>query len=176
MENLSWRIVKHSELKEQDRINISLLKEQHWPHGLASQLAWLQANVDEEDFHLLGENYSKHGKKLSAYLSLNNVSVEIDGRKTECIGLGSVCVDKTIEHSGLGRKLVMQANHYIESQKQKGILLCKQKLVRFYEKCEWNALTPKRIYVAGCQYEHEVMMYNNAILLEPEMILIQKNF
>ena len=154
--DMEWKIVKHSDLSQRDLLRICELKNQHWPYGMESQTQWMQNNLQDADYHLLG--LKEDEDRLTAYLTVTELTVERDGKSERMLGLGCVCVDKRIEHGGYGKQLVKAANAFIRSQQCEGILLCKDSLVGFYQKCGWNDCTYQTAEVAGGSYHNHIMM------------------
>ena len=154
-----------------DLRNIAVLKNQHWPYGMDSQIRWMKDNVSDEDSHLLGLN---EGHKLVAYITVAKLCVVIDGVSNNSIGIGGVCIDKELERQGYGRILVNKANDFIRQQSSNGLLLCKEKLVDFYKKCGWLDVSFNRATVAGNAFCHKIMAFPNTF--KCESITIDRNF
>jgi len=171
---MNWKLVKHKDLTMADGLRIAYLKEQHWPYGLESQILWMRDNIALDDVHLMGEKQDGDKIVLEAYITLSNLTVTIDNQQIDCIGVGGVCVDKTIQHSGIGRLLMQEAEMYITKQGRLGILLCKESLVSFYKKCGWKLVQYKSASVAGINYEHNIMLLGKNCTCSN--IIIDKNF
>ncbi len=169
---LFWKFVKHTELMFTDAVRIAELKDQHWPYGIPSQLGWIKNNFSNDDVHLIGEDADGI---IRAYLALVRVDVEYDSQKEKMIGIGGVCVDKTLAHKGYGRLLISKANESIRSSGKKGILLCKEPLREFYRKCGWKGLSVTDIRVAGEKYGHLVLAYPEIPDIKDKMV-ISRNF
>ena len=155
---MQWRIINHKDLKKEDEYQIVKLKDQHWVYGIKSQMDWIRENVKEEDVHLIGQLYSKEQLIIVAYLTMSKIQVRIDGNQYEAIGVGGVCVDRKKQHQGLGSILVYKANTIIQEKKKTGILLCKNNLIGFYERCKWEHLSFKKAIVADQKYDQEIMI------------------
>jgi len=157
-----------------EKLRIAELKEQHWQYGIESQLQWMKDNIISNDYHLMGEEVDGEVVSLRAYISIIQLNIKIDGEIYDALGIGGVCVDKSIEHSGYGKLLVREACKYIISKGKTGILLCNDELKNFYEKCGWNQLIFERAEVAGIRY------FNNIMLLfgvcKCSLITINRNF
>lgn len=169
-----WKVVKHGNLSMAEGLRIAYLKDQHWPYGLESQILWMKDSIELDDAHLLGEEQDGNNMVLKAYSTLTNLRIEIDEQHIDCIGVGGVCVDKAIQHFGIGRLLMNEARKYINSQNKLGILLCKDMLVPFYEKCDWRLLHYQSASVAGNNYVHDVMLLDKEWTCSS--IIIGKNF
>ena len=171
MMNLTWKIVKHTDLSIDDLHSIAVLKNQHWPYGIDSQIRWTKENVFDEDFHLMGMN---EDYRLVAYITISRLSVVIDGVSNEVLGIGGVCIDKEFEHHGYGKKMVNEANSFIQCQSLMGLLLCKENLVAFYKKCGWLDIEFECALVAGNAFSHKIMAFPNMFMCKS--IAIDRNF
>ena len=171
---MNWKIVKHRDLSMTEGLRIAYLKDQHWPYGLESQILWMRDNIEADDVHLMGEKQDGEKIDLLAYVTLTNVKTIIDEQQINCIGVGGVCVDKSKQHSGLGKLLMQEAGQYIISQGKTGILLCKDALVPFYEKCGWKLLKYQTAKIAENKYDHNIMLLYKECCCSK--IIIDKNF
>ena len=170
MTELLWTCVPHGELTEPDAAQIARLKDEHWRHGMDSQLRWMQAHHAADDLHLLGRDESG---ALIAYLTLVQVKATFDGCEKRLPGVGSVCVEKSVSRRGLGKRLMQKAGEYLESG---GILLCKETLRPFYEKCGWAVAEAAETTVAGERFSHLVMLYPAKCARRYDEITVDKNF
>ncbi len=171
---MKWRFVNHQNLLMAEGIRIAYLKDQHWPYGVESQILWMKKNIEMEDVHLMGEEQVSNNIVLRAYTTLSNINVELDNQNISCVGVGGVCVDKDVEHSGLGRLLLQEAEKYIINQDKLGILLCKESLTPFYQKCGWNELDYSEALVAGKKYDHSIMVLGEVSTCSN--IVVDRNF
>mgnify|MGYP000856164634 CR=1 FL=1 len=171
---MNWKVVKHKDLSMAEGLRIAHLKDQHWPYGLESQILWMKNNIAMDDAHLMGEEQDESEVDLRAYITFTNLVVMIDDLQVSCIGVGCVCVDKTVQHTGTGKNLMQEAEKYINEQGQMGILLCRDPLVPFYEKCGWKLVQYKSAFVAGNNYDHNIMLLGKNCACSN--IIIDKNF
>ena len=164
-------IQKHSELSEKQLNDIARLKDQHWPHGLESQKAWIANNFEEDDIHLI--LYSED--TAVAYASMNHICCTVDAVEEAVLGLGGVCVDKANQKQGLGRKIVEYANQYITTAGKIGLLLCHQALIGFYSLYGWKTVEFGKATVAEAPFEHFVMSFGKQYG-RVQTLAIPKNF
>lgn len=164
-------IKKHCDLSEKEWNEIAFLKEQHWPHGIESQKKWIAANFEENDLHII--LYQEDAPV--AYASLNVIRCVIDSAQEEMLGLGGVCVTKTHQKQGLGKKVVECANAYITASQQPGLLLCHKELTGFYSLCAWKMMDCQKVSVADEVFTHYVMSFgkNYGSVMR---LVIPKNF
>ena len=156
---MEWKIVKHKDLSINEGLQIAYLKDQHWQYGVESQIRWMKDNLFDDDKHLMGTVHDGNQQLLKAYTTLTSINVDFDGEVFECIGIGNVCVDKDSHHLGVGRLLMMESERYIKNQHKCGILLCKDPLIPFYEKCGWKLIRYRNAFVAGNRYDHNIMTF-----------------
>lgn len=171
---MTFRTVRHEDLTDLDARRIAALKDQHWTHGEASQLAWMAENVRPGDLHLMGEEPADGGVRLSAYMTLTRLQVRLDQTELDAWGVGCVCVDQTALHSGLGKQLVLEANRLIRDRQAPGFLLCKDSLVGFYQKCGWSPLSYQTASVAGVPYDKRMMTLTKTA--DAGFVQIDRNF
>ena len=174
MDGLNWKIIKHKDLTQAECLRIAQLKDEHWPYGLESQIQWMAQNIGIEDVHLMGEEQDGKNIILNAYITLTNIKVMIDNHNITCIGVGGVCVEKDLQHSGVGRLLMHEAEKYIVGQDKLGILLCKDSLIPFYSKCGWNIINYLTAVVAEKEYEYNIMLLGKSC--HCSNIIIDRNF
>ena len=171
MNEMEYNLVKHCDLSDDLRIKIAELKNQHWPYGIESQINWINNNTQANDYHLLGLD---NNRVIRAYLTIVNVKISNGEKIEDAVGIGGVCVDKRIEHSGIGKQLVTVANTYIKKKAKMGILLCKDMHIEFYKKCKWIKADYEMAFVDGQHFEEIVMTY--PCVLRSKSIVIDRNF
>lgn len=167
---MNCKIIKHENLLLEEGLKIAYLKNQHWPYGIESQILWMHNNIRRGDVHLLVEDDSV----LKAYCALVALNTVIDGVNNDCLGVGGVCVDVRFQHSGLGKSLMQEVKRYVNSLNKVGILLCKDALVNFYEKCGWNMLNYNMANIANNNYKHCIMLLEETRTCLD--VLIDRNF
>ena len=156
MKQYEIKIKQTNELTPDELKAVIRLKQQYWNYDDASQLAWLQKNVAEEDRHLL----ILEGQTLIAYLDAVWIDVELNGNPMRALGVGNICVAKSYTNSGVGAMLIAALNFQLKSDDVCGFLLCKDPLVSFYQKSNWQLLNAANIMVAGTAFSHSVMGYH----------------
>lgn len=171
--NIVWKFIVHKDMRD-ELIQIAALKDQHWTHGIASQIMWMEENIHSEDVHLVGINNDSN--EIIAYMALMNVNVIINNLSFAFLGLSNVCVDNRFAREGIGSQLVNQANRYIVENQKNGILLCKDSLIAFYNKNGWSLLKYKEAYIMDDSYNKNVMLFNVPLIPEDCSITISKNF
>lgn len=150
------------------------LKRQYWPYNDKEQKMWLNRNIESNDMHML---INREGVLL-AYLNAVKVDVNVNDSLHKMLGIGNVCVDRDSIHTGLGSILMTSINATIRTMNTSGILLCKEKLINFYETLNWNIVNADTS-IQGQPCEHFVMVYDPLRLVdfrESPHINISRNF
>lgn len=136
---MELEIIQHKDILFRDVFRVIKLKNIAWPHPIESQVKWILENQKEEDFHvILVDNH-----KDLAYLDLCPVKAEIDGVQTEFLGIGNVCTKN--QGLGHGAIIISKVNEYLKMNDKKGLLFCKDALIRFYSKYGWTLLSKDRV-------------------------------
>ncbi|MBR3289660.1 MAG: GNAT family N-acetyltransferase [Clostridia bacterium] len=174
LSELVWVLKPHRDLSDAEKQTIARLKDQHWRYGLASQLDWMERNLTAGDTHVMGLEPTGAGFALRAYATVTPCAIRLDGRDVTALGVGGVCVDQRVEHTGCGKKLLRAATAFIEERGQPGILLCRDALVPFYRKCGWSRLPCQTATVAGAAFGHNVMTTDDALCCTS--FAVDKNF
>lgn len=144
------------ELTDGELKSIIELKNQHWKHDEGEHRRWMEENILPDDFHLFMREDA-----LLGYLNLVHVDVTIDQEKCRMLGIGNVCVNQENEHMGMGGILMAAANAFIKKQQLCGILLCRNSLVKFYSKSNWEILNAQNMSISVEKYVHNVMVYDS---------------
>ena len=173
---MDYIIQRNDSLTEKQKETVIALKQQHWPYPYESQKRWMDENLREDDLHILGYI----NDELVAYLNLIRVDVLCDSETLPLIGVGNVCVSSSYLKRGLGKELIKYVNVYFENHDICGILLCKDSLVSFYQKCNWKSVANnKHILLCEEPYHHHVLLSREAEYSKFEQsseIRIRRNF
>lgn len=169
---INWRFIVHEDLTIAEEICIAKLKDQYWKYGLESQIRWMKENIRPDDLHLVGEVETNGKIKIQAYSTLSNIQVSIDEKGCEFIGIGNVCVEKSVQHLGIGMQLMDVVGKYLDEKK--GILLCKDALVCFYEKNGWKSVRYQQATVKDQDYKNQIMLFKRDC--NCKSIIISRNF
>jgi predicted N-acetyltransferase YhbS len=146
-------LIKHSDISEEELSEICILKAVRWIYTLEQHKKWMTENIQPNDFHIL----VKEDKKPIAYANLVVVKVLINNEELYFRGIGNVCTSET--GRGFGNILMEEINVVLEQNQWKGILLCKDHLIPYYEKFNWR-LIDKYLVKAEKFSEINFMIYN----------------
>lgn len=169
--HMSIKIIEHKKLKSDELEKICLLKDQHWAHGLSSQMDWINSQFLDEDLHVM-KFIDEH---LVAYVGINKIKCNIDNKDYEFYGIGNVCVDKSFQGKGYGVEIMEFIGSYLDEEHKKGILLCHKKLCNFYSKVGWNKMNYSEAVINDTSFYEYIMTYNSE-LEKVHSICIEKNF
>ena len=177
MMELNMKLKQTKELNEHDMNSLIALKQQYWNYSTVEQKKWFDKNIIANDYHVL---IYCGGGVLLAYLNAVNVEVDINYSQHRMMGIGNVCVEEKHTHSGVGIILMACINAFIRQSSSCGILLCKEKLIPFYESSNWQVLSPQQVIISDQPYEHMVMIYDPmrmaAVGESKHMIRLSRNF
>lgn len=176
MTEWNMQLKQTKELNEHDMNSSIALKQQYWNYSTVEQKKWFRENIIADDYHIL----IYQGELLLAYLNAVNVEVEINYFKHRMMGIGNVCVAEKHAHTGVGSILMACTNAFIKQSSSCGILLCKKKLIPFYESSNWQILSPQQVTISGQSYAHIVMLYDPLRMAtvgeNKQMISLSRNF
>lgn len=175
---MEFVLINNAELTEEQLYSISNLKAQHWPHPIDSQIEWAHKTYNNLDTHIiLMENDAVIG-----YVAVVGLNIATNERNVNALGISCLCVDKKYHGKGYGLLVMERALKFASDNKKSLCLLCKEKLVSFYNKCGYEVLTPNSISVAQMPFEHKFMVYDDLArddvqtLKRAHSILIDRNF
>lgn len=118
---------------------ICLLKSVRWNYSTNECLNWTKENIWPDDYHLI---LSENGI-MKAYCNLAEINMIVNGTEKRTFGIGNVCTRES--GKGYGDLLMKEVNRALVENNWRGILLCKDGLVPYYEKYGWKSVNPKII-------------------------------
>lgn len=132
-------LVRHSDISEELLEEIYQLKAIRWNYNANQQKVWIQKNIFPADHHVI----IIKNNRIIAYTNLVNVNVNINGTKENVKGVGNVCTSES--GLGFGNVLMKMVNQIILEDKSKGLLMCRDYLIPYYEKFSWKLINKDRI-------------------------------
>ena len=157
-------LIKHSDVSEEDLTEICKLKAIRWEYTLEQHKKWMAENIQPNDFHVI----IKADQQPIAYTNLVDVNAIINKDNINVRGIGNVCTSET--GKGFGNVLMEEVNKVLVAYDWKGILLCKDHLVPYYEKFDWK-LVEKNLLKTEKFSEINFMIYN----FEDTIVLLEYN-
>jgi predicted GNAT family N-acyltransferase len=140
-------------LKDKDICQILNLKNSQWNYGISSQLKWFKnkKNVFKNDLHF----YIKKNKKIIAYVQLGKRKYVINSKLENYILFRTLIVLKDERGKNLSKKIMNKVLKFIKNKKIPCFLLCKKKLIKFYEKYGFEKLNKKEFKLL----DHKNLLY-----------------
>ena len=152
---MELEIIKHSDISQEDLLRVIDIKNAAWPYPIESQRKWIAENQSSEDLHVI----LKDDNDDLAYMDLCPVNAEVDGHQMSFMGIGNVC-SKT-KGKGHGGVLVTRVNKYLEDNNLKGMLFCKDHVMRFYAHYGWQVISSDNVIIEWEGHEDiYTMCYN----------------
>ena len=136
---------------------ICLLKDKQWKFGIKSQLKWFKNNIKKFDFHNLF--YIK--SKLVGYTLLRKRTCKIENLKNvQYLLFDTLVIDKKFRGMKFSNLLMSFNNTIIKLSGFSSFLICRNKLIDFYKKNNWNKLNKKSFSVEDHQFSSNGMIFN----------------
>lgn len=167
---MEFNFLSHSDCPEDLLIEISKLKKEFWNYPIKDQMLWIKNNIKETDVHLV----LKEKNVLIGYLTLTNEQILCKKEIKEFIGIGSVCISEKHRGKKLGLLLIKLVDYFLSQKGVSGVLLCKNELFQFYNKCGWE------VYNGDVYYKKEkfkdLLFFSNKGQEKIECITLSKLF
>lgn len=132
-------IIRHNDILFRDLLRAVTVKNVAWPHSVESQVKWIIDNMQPDDMHV----FLKENGEDKAYMTLSPVTATVNGVETPFMGVGCVCAAE--RGIGLGNSLMESVNKWLVEHGHKGLLFCKQGLIKFYSKHGWKVIEPANV-------------------------------
>ena len=132
-------IIRHNDILFRDLLRAVTVKNVAWPHPVESQVKWIIDNMQLDDMHV----FLKENGEDKAYMTLSPVTATVNGVETPFMGVGCVCA--AVRSVGYGNFLMENVNKWLVENYNKGLLFCKQGLIKFYSKQGWRVIEPANV-------------------------------
>lgn len=142
---MQFEFVKHSILDNSQLQDILRIKESVWLYPHESHLKWIEENILNTDYHLLVYDNGN----CVAYLNLVDLNIT-SGISMSVWGIGNVCVKPERQGENLGLLLMKLVDYFIAKTSRLGVLICKDKVSAFYERCNWMKYKGQVVIPNGC--------------------------
>jgi len=130
---LKFKSVKTKNLSQIQIKEICNLKNLEWKFGIKSQLKFFKNSIKPEDVH----NCFYLKKKLIGYTLLRNRKFFIENKKSNYFLFDTLIIRKSLRKNNLSSLMMLFNNNIILESKKTSFLICKNKMVKFYEKFFW---------------------------------------
>lgn len=148
------QIIKHQDILFRDILCAISIKTIAWPYSIESQVKWIIDNMQPEDMHVF---LTEDGKDV-AYMTLSPVTGNLNGKETSFLGIGCVC--SAVKGLGYGNRLMQEVNCYLEKNNTKGLLFCREGVIKFYQKNNWKLIPQKKVKSEHLLNDVFTMVYN----------------
>lgn len=135
----SVQLIKHADISEKQINEICNLKAIRWDYSLEQHRQWILQNINVNDYHII----ITENETPVAYNNLVEISAIVNSVELKFMGLGNVCTSET--GRGYGNILMKNTNDILKKNHWKGLLLCKNNLVSYYERFGWSICEPMLI-------------------------------
>jgi predicted GNAT family N-acyltransferase len=148
---------KSLELSKEEIDSICFLKNTYWKFGLNSQMKWFKKNVNPNDLH----NMLIINDKLVGYTLLRIKKIKLNSIRKYFI-FDTLIIKKKFRKKKLSDLLMKFNNKIIKKNKKVSFLICRNKMVKFYQKYKWIKIQKKTFKVIGHPFNTNGMVFNYA--------------
>ena len=141
-------------LRKKEILSICKLKNTHWKYGIKSQVDWFNENVQDNDIHNLA--YLK--ERLVGYVSLRKRNFLLKNKKKNYFYFDTLIVSKKHRNIKIGYALSNLTVNVIKKAKIHSMLVCKKKIISFYEKYKWKKVIQKKSKILDHKYSKNLSM------------------
>lgn len=167
---MEFKFHSQVEINKEQLDKIINLKMIHWDYSSIDHYTWIKNNIKPEDIHVLMFDDGV----LMGYLNLIQISIVIDSETHSFFGIGNVCSKD--KGKGYGSFLIKEINNYLTKNNRKGILLCKDILIDFYLKYDWQLLDNQKVKASFELSKINIMVYNMDVEIIENNIFIENQF
>lgn len=148
---MEFEFVKHDELSTSSLEEIISIKGSIWNYPVESHKDWISKNIYPEDYHLI----VRKDNKCIAYLNIINLTITTQHESFSVWGIGNVCVRPESQGKDYGLLLLKLVDFFLASTHRAGVLICRDHVALFYERCNWHKYSGTVIVPDGSD-----LMYN----------------
>ena len=169
---LILRSISSKKLKKNQVKEICFLKNKEWKFGIRSQIKWFENNVKKNDLHNL--LYIK--SKLIGYTLLRKRTYKIKNsmRKKNYLLFDTLIIDKKYRKNKYSSVLMNFNNRIIRKKGLFSFLVCKKRLIKFYERNGWKRINRKKVELTDHKFSFYGMIFNNKKINEKYFLNITK--
>lgn len=131
---MEFEFVKHDELSISSLDEIISIKGSVWNYPIESHKDWISKNIRPGDYHLIVRN----SDKCVAYLNIIDLKITTQQNIFYTWGIGNVCVRPEFQGKNYGLLLLKLVDFFLASTHREGVLICRDQVAPFYERCNWH--------------------------------------
>ena len=143
--------ISSKELRE-----ICSLKNEQWKYNLNSQLKWFKKNIQKNDIC----NLLKIKGKIIGLTILRKRTYKIQLKKGKYLLFDTLIISKKFRKKKLSSLLMALNNFVIFNQNLLSLLICNNRLVKFYEKFGWSKIQSKFIVFKDYNFKSNALIIN----------------
>ena len=155
---IKYKIIRNKNIKNNQILAISKLKDSFWPYGIKNQKKFLRSNTNINDLHILAyKNKNIVGYvnlKIKLFIKNNNI------KKNKFFLFDGLIVDKLFRKVNIGKNIIKICKKRSKSEKIPIFLLCKRSVMPFYKKLNFKIILKKKYHLLNHRYKGLLMQYN----------------
>tara|TARA_B110000503_G_scaffold136292_1_gene218368 strand:+ start:210 stop:719 length:510 start_codon:yes stop_codon:yes gene_type:complete len=167
---IKYKIIRNKNIKNNQILGISKLKDSFWPYGIKNQKKFLRSNTNINDLHILAYK----NKNIVGYVNLKiKLFIKNDNiKKNKFFLFDGFIVDKLFRKVNIGRNIVRICKKKSKSEKIPIFLLCKRSVMPFYKKLNFKIIPKKKYHLLNHRYKGLLLQYNfNSKKINPIKII-----
>lgn len=155
---IKYKIFKNKNIKNNQILSISKLKDSFWRYGIKNQKIFLRSNTNANDLHILAYK----NKEIVGYVNLKiKLFKKNDNtKKNKFFLFDGFIVDKRFREINIGRNIIKISKKKSKLLKMPILLLCKRSIMPFYKKLNFKIIPKKKYHLLNHQYKGLLMQYN----------------
>lgn len=155
---IKYKIFKNKNIKNNQILSISKLKDSFWRYGIKNQKIFLRSNTNANDLHILAYK----NKEIVGYVNLKiKLFKKNDNtKKNKFFLFDGFIVDKRFREINIGRNIIKISKKKSKLLKMPILLLCKRSIMPFYKKLNFKIIPKKKYQLLNHQYKGLLMQYN----------------
>ena len=147
---------KSSQLSKKEIKNICLLKDNQRKFGIKSQLNWYKKNIKKKDIH----NMMFINSELIGYTLLRRRRCLVNKVLKKYLLFDTLVLDKKYRNKKLSNLIMYFDNEIIRHNKKLSFLICKNDLVDYYKKFNWELIKNNNISIPDHSFSTNGMIFN----------------
>jgi hypothetical protein len=140
LNDIKFYIKKTELLKPTELKLICKLKNTEWFFGIKEQYNWFHKQIKKKDLHI----FLKKNNNLIGYTCLRYKKFFFEGKLTSFLLFDTHIIKKNFRSEGFGKILITKVIKIIKNKKILSILFCKNDMIKYYKKYNWNIVNKKK--------------------------------
>lgn len=153
---LKFKSVKTKNLSKTQINEICNLKNLEWQFGIKSQINFFKKYIKSDDLH----NCFYLKKELIGYTLLRKRRLFIENKKYNYFFFDTLIIKKSLRKHNLSSLMMLFNNNIISENKKISFLICKDKMVKFYENFFWIKAKKRDYKIIDRNFNSNGMFFN----------------